>query len=148
MSRFGQGSGICGCIAARDALGLKTRIVGVQAKGAPSYALSFAEGRVITTTSADTLADGMATRVPDAEALDIIVKGAERIVLVSDEEIAEAVRAYWTGTHNLAEGAGAAPLAAARQEKTKLAGVKVGLVLSGGNIDLDLFQRWIAPPRS
>src|SRR5215472_16599879 len=95
----GQGSGICGCIAARDALGLKTEIVGVQSTEAPAYALSFAAGRVAPTNSADTLADGMATRVPDEEALAAIMKGAARISLVSDGEIAAAVRAYWTDTH-------------------------------------------------
>jgi threonine dehydratase len=137
---IGLGSGICGAIAARDALGLKTEIVGVQARGAPAYALSFAAGRPVSTNVADTLADGMATRAPDPQALEIIRKGAARIVLVSDDEIAEAVRAYWTDTHNLAEGAGAAPLAAAMQEKPK---GKTGLALSGGNIDFALFQSWI-----
>jgi threonine dehydratase len=142
---IGQGSGICGCIAARDLLGLKTEIVGVQATQAPAYALSFAAGRAVSTESSDTLADGMATRVPDEQALDIIRRGASRIVLVSDAEIAAAIRAYWTDTHNLAEGAGAAALAAAMQEKSRLAGRRVGLVLSGGNIDFELFQRWVAP---
>ena len=85
----------------------------------------------------------MATRVPDAEALDIIRKGATRIVEVTDDEIGAAVRAYWTDTHNLAEGAGAAPLAAALQEKARNRGKRVGLILSGGNIDFDLFQKWI-----
>jgi threonine dehydratase len=142
---IGQGSGVCGCIAARDALGLKTEIVGVQASGAPAYALSFAAGRAVVTETCETLADGVATRVPDDEALAVIRRGAARIVLVGDDEIAAAIRAYWTDTHNLAEGAGAAPLAAALQERSRLAGKKVGLILSGGNIDLDLFQRWAAP---
>ncbi len=141
---IGQGSGICGCIAARDALGLKTEIVGVQSAQAPAYALSFAAGSVVRTQSADTFADGMATRVPDEEALAVIAKGAARIALVSENEIADAIRAYWTDTHNLAEGAGAAPLAAAIQEQSRLRGRKVGLILSGGNIDFDLFQRWVA----
>jgi len=140
---IGQGSGICGCILARDLLGRKTEIVGVQSSEAPSYALSFAAGHVVTTETSNTLADGMATRIPDAEALAIILKGASRIVQVSDGEVGRAIRAYWTDTHNLAEGAGAAPLAAALQEKTKLAGKRVGLILSGGNIDFDLFQTWI-----
>jgi threonine dehydratase len=140
---IGQGSGICGCILARDLLGLKTEIVGVQSTEAPSYALSFAAGRVVTTETSNTLADGMATRIPDAEALAIILKGASRIVQVSDDEVGRAIRAYWTDTHNLAEGAGAAPLAAALREKHKLAGKRVGLVLTGGNIDFDLFQKWI-----
>jgi threonine dehydratase len=142
---IGQGSGICGCIAARDALGLKTEIVGVQASGAPSYALSFAAGRAIATDASDTLADGLATRIPDEQALALIRRGAARIVLVDDDEIAAAIRAYWTDTHNLAEGAGAAALAAALQERDRLAGKTIGLALSGGNIDLDLFQRWVAP---
>jgi len=88
----------------------------------------------------------MATRAPDEEAMASIVKGAARIVLVNDDEIARAIRAYWTDTHNLAEGAGAAALAAAFKERPRLNGLKVGLVLSGGNIDIDLFQRWVAAP--
>ena len=140
---IGQGSGLCGCISARDALGLKTEIVGVQSSEAPAYALSFAAGRVVPTNSADTLADGLATRVPDQEAVEVILKGAARIALVSDDEIAAAVRAYWTDTHNLAEGAGAAALAAAVKERSRLKGRRVGLVLSGGNIDFDLFRRWV-----
>jgi threonine dehydratase len=141
----GQGSGICGCIMARDLLGLKTEIVGVQSTLAPSYALSFAARTVVTTNSADTNADGLATRSPDADALAMMLKGAARIVQVTDDEIAAAIRAYWTDTHNLAEGAGAAPLAAALQENGKLAGKRVGLILSGGNIDLDLFRSWVKP---
>jgi len=142
---IGQGSGICGSIAARDALGAKTDIVGVQSAEAPAYALSLAAGHVVRTNSAETFADGMATRVPDEEALAVIARGAARITLVSDDEIAAAIRAYWTDTHNLAEGAGAAALAAAMKEKSRLKGRKVGLVLSGGNIDFDLFRRWVLP---
>jgi len=142
---IGQGSGICGCILARDLLGLTTEIVGVQSTEAPSYALSFAAGTVVTTESSNTLADGMATRVPDPDALEIIRKGASRIVQVTDHEIRVAIRAYWTDTHNLAEGAGAAALAAALQDKPKIRGKRVGLILSGGNIDFDLFNRWIIP---
>jgi threonine dehydratase len=145
---IGQGSGICGCILARDLLGLTTEIVGVQSTEAPSYALSFAAGMVVSTNSSNTLADGMATRVPDPDALAIIRKGASRIVQVSDDEVAAAIRAYWTDTHNLSEGAGAAALAAAMQEKPKLRGKRVGLILSGGNIDLDLFNRWIMDANS
>jgi threonine dehydratase len=140
---IGQGSGICGCILARDLLGLTTEIVGVQSTEAPSYALSFAAGTVVRTNSSNTLADGMATRVPDADALAIIRKGASRIVQVTDDEIGAAIRAYWTDTHNLAEGAGAAALGAALQDKAKIRGKRVGLILSGGNIDFDLFNRWI-----
>jgi threonine dehydratase len=140
---IGLGSGICGCILARDLLDLKTEIVGVQSTLAPSYALSFAAGTIVTTEASNTLADGMATRIPDPEALAIIRKGASRIVQVSDDEIGAAIRIYWTDTHNLAEGAGAAPLAAALQEKQGNRGKRVGLILSGGNIDFDLFRRWV-----
>jgi threonine dehydratase len=142
---IGLGSGICGCILVRDLLGLSTEIVGVQSTEAPSYALSFAAGTVVTTQTSNTHADGMATRVPDPDALAIIRKGASRIVQVTDAEIAAAIRAYWTDTHDLAEGAGAAALAAALQDKPKIRGKRVGLVLSGGNIDLDLFNRWVIP---
>jgi len=142
---IGQGSGICGCILARDLLGRKTEIVGVQSTEAPSYALSFAAGKVVSTETSNTFADGMATRIPDPDAFAIIRKGACRIVQVSDEEVGAAIRAYWTDTHNLAEGAGAAALAAALQEKSKLQGKRVGLILSGGNIDFDLFRRWVMP---
>ncbi len=140
---IGQGSGICGCILARDLLGLKTEIIGVQSTLAPSYALSFAAGTIVTTETSNTLADGMATRIPDPDAFAIIRRGASRIVQVTDDEIGAAIRAYWTDTHNLAEGAGAAPLAAAMQDKAKNRGRRVGLILSGGNIDFDLFRKWV-----
>jgi len=140
---IGLGSGICGCILARDLLGLPTRIIGVQSTGAPSYALSFTAGHVVTTERADTRADGMATRMPDAEALAIIRAGAARVVTVTDHEVAAAIRAYWQDTHNLAEGAGAAPLAALLQERDAMQGRRIGLVLCGGNIDIDLFRDWV-----
>ncbi len=140
---IGLGSGICGCIAVRDLLGRATEIVGVQSTQAPAYALSLAAGRVVSTPTGDTLADGMATRVPEPAAFEIIRRGVSRIVQVSDAEVADAVRAYWTDTHNLAEGAGAAPLAALMQERDRHAGRKVGVVLCGGNIDLALFRRWV-----
>ncbi len=130
---IGMGSGISGLISARDALGLKTRVVGVVAEGAPCYALSFEAGRAVSTNSADTIAGGVACRVPDEDALGLILKGAERVVRVSDDAIMEAMGHYLTDTHNLAEGAGAAPLAALLDERHKMAGRKVGLVLSGGN---------------
>jgi len=137
----GMGSGLCGLILVRDALGLATRIVGVQAAGAPAYALSFEAGRIVTTERADTIADGVATRVPDPHAFEIIRRGADRILTVSEAQIAAAIRAYYADTHNLAEGAGAAPLAALLKESAAMRGRKVGLILSGGNIDLDLFTR-------
>ena len=140
---IGLGSGICGCIRVRDLMGLRTEIVGVQSTLAPAYAMSFAARTVVNTSSSSTLADGLATRNPEPEALAIILKGASRIVQVTDDEIGSAIRAYWTDTHNLAEGAGAAPLAAALQEKGRLGGKRVGLILSGGNIDFDLFRKWV-----
>ncbi len=141
---IGMGSGICGLIHARDLLGLSTRIVGVQSERAPAYARSFAVGRIVATESADTFADGVATRSPDAQAFEIIRRGAERIVTVSEDEIAAAMRAYFTDTHNVAEGAGATPLAALLKERAGMAGRKVGLILSGGNIDLALFLKVMA----
>lgn len=140
---IGLGSGICGAILTRDLLGLRTEIVGVQAAGADCYAQSMAAGHVVALNRADTLADGVAVRQPDPEAFAIIQRGAARIVTVTDQEIATAIRAYWTDTHNLVEGAGAAPLAALLQEKDRMRGRKAGVVISGGNIDLDLFQRWV-----
>jgi threonine dehydratase len=143
---IGLGSGICGAILTRDLLGLKTEIVGVQSTGAPAYALSFEAGHPVEIQRADTNADGVATRVPDPEALAIIRRGAARIVTVDDEAIAAAIRAYWTDTHNLAEGAGAAPLAALLSERDRIAGRRVGVVLTGGNIDLALFHDWVLSP--
>ena len=139
----GMGSGLCGMIDVRDALGLRVKVVGVVAAQAPAYALSFAAGRVVSTETADTTADGMACRIPDPDALVMIRRGADRIVTVSEEEIAEAMRAYYTDTHNVAEGAGAAPLAALLQERDAMRGKKVGVVLSGGNVDLALFSRLV-----
>lgn len=138
---IGLGSGICGTIAVRDALGLATKVVGVVSTEAAAYALSFAAGKVVATNSADTMADGMAVRGPDAEALDIILKGADRIVQVSDAEIGVAMRAYYEDTHQLAEGAGAAALAALLQERERMQGKRVGLILSGGNIDRPVYLR-------
>jgi len=140
---IGLGSGICGCILARDLLGLRTEIIGVQSTEAPSYALSLMLGQAVTVPSANTLADGMATRIPDPAALEIIRRGAARIVTVNDYVIADAIRAYWQDTHNLAEGAGAAPLAALLAERERMQGRRVGLVLCGGNIDLALFRSWV-----
>lgn len=141
---IGLGSGICGVIAVRDALGLSTKVVGVVSTEAPAYALSFAARKVIATNSANTMADGMAVRGPDAEALDVILKGADRIVQVSDAEVMAAMRAYYEDTHQLAEGAGAASLAALLQERDRMAGKCVGLILSGGNIDREVYLRALA----
>jgi len=135
----GLGSGIVGTIAARNALGLKTKVVGVVAENAAAYALSFARKQPISTNSADTIADGMACRVPDASALAIILRGAERIVTVSEDEIKAAMRHYFTDTHNVAEGAGAGPLAALLKEQAAMQGKRVAVILSGGNIDRPLY---------
>jgi threonine dehydratase len=138
---IGMGSGICGTITVRDLLGLKTEIVGVVAENAPAFALSFAAGHPVPTNSARTFADGMATRDPQADAFAIVKAGAARVVAVSEDEIADAIRLYYTATHNLAEGAGAAPLAAFMKEKERYAGKRVGLILSGGNIDMPVLAQ-------
>ncbi|MBM3558984.1 MAG: threonine dehydratase [Alphaproteobacteria bacterium] len=141
---IGLGSGICGAIAAREALGLATEIVGVVAAGAPVYALSFAAGRPVATDTADNFADGLACRVPVAEAVDILSRHAARIVRVGDDEIRAAIRILWTDTHNGAEGAGAAPLAALLKERGKLAGKRAAIVMSGGNLDRAVLARVLA----
>ncbi len=138
---IGCGSGICGTIAARDALGLEAKIVGVVSENAQTAKLSVDAGRMVETNSAVTFADGMAVRVPVQAAFDIYAKGADRIITVSDDEVAAAIRAYYTGIHNLAEGAGAAPLAGLMQEKERMQGKKVGVILSGGNIDTAWFAK-------
>jgi len=143
---IGLGSGISGMIAARDALGRRCDIVGVVAERAAAYALSFQAGRPVATNSADTLADGMAVREPNPEAVAIIRAGAARIVSVSDDEILAAMSHYFSDTHNIAEGAGAAPLAALLQERDAMRGRKVGLVLSGGNLDRALYLRALGTP--
>lgn len=135
----GCGSGICGLIKVRDLLGLKTEIVGVVSTQATAVKLSFEAGKLIETPSAKTFADGIAVRVPVEEAFDIYSKGASRMVAVSDDEISEAMRLYYTHTHNVAEGAGAAALAAAIQEQGKIKGKNIAVILSGGNVDADVF---------
>ena len=143
---IGQGSGISGVMAARDALGLKAEVVGVVAENAAAYALSFAAGKPVSTNSADTIADGLAVRVPDEAAVAAIRKGAARIVTISEAEIRRAMRIMFTDTHNVAEGAGAAALAAALKERGRLAGKRVALIQSGGNIDRALFAEILTEP--
>ena len=138
---IGMGSGICGAIVAREALGLKTKIVGVVSASAPAYALSFAAGRAVSHAVSTRIADGVAIRQPDELALSLIMKNVERIVQVTDHEVEAAMRAYFSDIHNVAEGAGAAGLAALLQEREKMLGRKVGLVLTGGNVDMDVFAR-------
>ncbi|WP_227284912.1 MULTISPECIES: threonine dehydratase [Paracoccaceae] len=135
----GCGSGICGNILARNALGLKTEIVGVVSDRADCVKQSVEAGRLIETGGAATFADGMAVRVPVKEAFEIYSEGAARIISVSDAEVAEAIRIYYRDIHNLAEGAGAAPLAGLMQEKERMNGRKVAVILCGGNIDTEWF---------
>ncbi|EPJ79881.1 hypothetical protein CFII64_18538 [Pseudomonas sp. CFII64] len=141
---IGCGSGICGVIAARDALGLKTQVVGVVSTEAAAAKLSFEAGAIRETASADTFADGLAVRKPVPDAFAIYATGAARIVAVSDAQIREAMRIYYCDTHNLAEGAGAAALAALIQERESMPGRKVGVILSGGNVDMSVYSRVIA----
>ena len=143
---IGLGSGICGAIAARDALGLKTRIVGVVSAAAPAYARSFALGRPVSHDVSTRIADGMACRTPVAEALDTIRAGVERIVEVADDEIEQAMRILFTDTHNVVEGAGAAGLAALLQEREKVRILTAGIVLTGANVDPQPFARVLADP--
>jgi len=138
---IGMGSGICGLITIRDLLGLKTDIVGVVAANAPAVALSLDAGRTVSTETARTFADGMACREPQPEPFEIIQRGAARVVTVTEDEIAEAVRALFTDTHNTAEGAGAAAFAALSKERERYRGKHAGVILSGGNIDMPVFAR-------
>ncbi len=141
---IGMGSGICGLLTARELLGLKTEIIGVVSDQAPAYALSVAAGEIVGTNSANTFADGMACRLPMQQPLDIIRAGAADVVQVTDDQIAAAMRIYYSDTHNIAESAGAAPLAAALADKDKQMGKKVGVILSGGNVDRAWFQMVLA----
>lgn len=138
---IGLGSGICGAMAVRDALRLQTEIVGVVAEAAPAYARSFDAGRAVPHLVATTIADGVALRVPDQNALESILRGVARIVTVTEDEIRSAMRTLFSATHNVAEGAGAIALAAAMQEKPRLAGRRIAIVQSGGNVDRAIFAR-------
>ena len=138
---IGMGSGIAGLIAVRDLLGLKTEIIGVAAAKAPATALSFAAGRPIAAPSAQTFADGLATREPHADAIAAICRGAARIVEVTEDAIAEAIRIYFDDTHQVAEGAGAAPLAALLHERERMTDKNIAVILSGGNIERARFQQ-------
>jgi threonine dehydratase len=131
-------------IGVRDALNLPTRIVGVVAQNANAYALSVAAGKVVPTTAARTFADTLGVRVPDATALAVIRGGADRIVEVSEDEIAEAIRLYFRTTHTLTEGAAAAPLAALMKERDRMKGRRVGLVVTGQNIDTPVMAKVLA----
>ncbi len=140
----GLGSGIGAAIAARDALKLPTRIVGVVSAGAPGIALSFAAKKLIAHPAVTRIADGLACSTPNPEALEYILAGAERIVQVTDDEVEAAMRAYFADTHNVAEGAAGAGLAAILQERATLGGKRVGVMFTGGNVDTAVFARVLA----
>jgi threonine dehydratase len=137
-----MGSGICGLITTRDLLGLDTEIVGVVSSHAPAFRLSWDAEKIVETNSANTFADGMACRVPTQRPFDIIRAGASRVVEVCDDEVADAMRILFADTHNVAEGAGAAALAAQRKEA--LEHRKIGVILTGGNVDTEIFQTVLA----
>lgn len=141
---IGQGSGICAAIAARQALGLATSIIGVVSAQAPCQALSFSARRAIEAPVTTRLADGLACRVPDAEALELMLRFVDDVIEVGDDEIAAAMRLLFATTHNVAEGAGAASLAGALKQRARLKGKKVGLTLCGANVDSDVFARVLA----
>jgi len=140
----GMGSGICALIAARDALRLPTRIVGVVSGGAPALSLSFEAGRPVQHAVTTRIADGLACSTPNAEALGHILRGAERVVRSTDDEVEAAMRACFSDTHNVAEGAAGAALAAILREREAVAGRRIGFVLSGGNVDTGTFARVLA----
>jgi threonine dehydratase len=141
---IGLGSSICGVSAARIALGLTTEIVGVVAAESPSYSLSFKQHRVVEAPSLTVIADGLACRAPNPLATEIIWENVARLIEVTDAEIAQAMRAYYQDTHNLAEGAGAAALAGALKDRQDLAGKRIGIVLTGGNVDSETFRNVLA----
>lgn len=141
---IGMGSGMCGVIAARDALGLDTRIVGVASERAPAFALSFDQGRAVSHEATTRIADGIACRTVDDSSLAVALRGVERVVQVSDDQVEAAMRALFADTHNAAEGGGAAGLAALLKEKDQMRGRNVAVILSGGNVDSDVFSRILA----
>ena len=138
---IGMGSGLCGVLAAREALGLSTGVVGVVSAAAPAVARSLAAGRVISHEATTRVADGLACRTPDPAGLELMRRGVARVVAVTDDEVEAAMRALFTDTHNVAEGGGAAALAALlqEQERARVRGRRVAVVLSGGNVDRTTF---------
>ena len=141
---IGMGSGICGLITVRDLVGLDTEIVGVVAANTPAFALSFEAGHPVRTRTARTFADGMACRDPQPGPLAIICAGAARIVQLTDNEIADAMRTYFTNTHNVAEGAGAAPLAGLIRERERYTGKRAATIFCGASIDATMFADVLA----
>jgi threonine dehydratase len=142
---IGMGSGICAACAVRNGMGLNTKIVGVVSELAPAYALSFEARKAVSAPATTAIADGIACRTPDEAAVAIICKNVERILRVTDDEIRAAMKLFFTATHNVVEGAGAASLAAALQEKEMLAGKRVGVIATGGNVDHDVFAGVLRP---
>lgn len=140
----GMGSGLCGAIAARDALGAATKIVGVVSAGAPAFALSWEEKRVVSHPVTTLIADGMACRTPNDGALLNALAGAERVVVVTDQEVENAMRVFFSDSHTLVEGAGGASLAALLKEREKMEGKCVAVVASGGNVDTAVYARVLA----
>jgi threonine dehydratase len=141
---IGQGSGFCAAAAARAYTGVKTKLVGVVSAHATAYMDSFKAKKKLEAPVTTQIADGMACRVPDEESLAIVLREAHDVIAVTDEEVKAAMRLLFTATHNVAEGAGAASLAAALQQKDKLQGLVVGTTLCGGNVDADLFSKILA----
>jgi threonine dehydratase len=137
----GQGSGICANIAVRDLLGRRTEVVGVVAERAPAHALSFEAGRPVTTSEADTFVDGVATRVPDADAVEVMVRGAARFVQVTESAAEEAMRTMWQTTHQMPEPAGALALAGLLADNARPAGAVAAVIMTGGNCDKELIRR-------
>jgi threonine dehydratase len=142
---IGQDSGICACAAARDYCGTTTRIVGVVSAHATAYLDSFRAGRRVEAPVTTLLADGMACRLPDEQALATIRHVVDDIIAVTDEEVADAMRALFADTHNVAEGAGAAALAGLMQQRQRWTGRCVGITLSGGNVDSAVFAEVLSP---
>jgi threonine dehydratase len=138
---IGMGSGICSAIAVRNGLKLKTKLIGVVSALAPTYALSFEQGKVVDAPATTKVADGLGCRKADEEALEILRENSDHIVQLTDEELEDSMRHMFTDTHNVVEGAGAASLAGALKEKEQLAGKRVVLVASGANVDRDLFAQ-------
>jgi len=141
---IGQGSGICACAAARAHVGASTRIIGVVSAHATAYQQSFREGRAIEAPVTTQLADGMACRVPDAQALAIIRREVDDVIAVTDAQVADAMRALFADTHNVAEGAGAAALAGALLQRERWQGRRIGVALTGGNVDSAVFAQVLA----
>jgi threonine dehydratase len=138
---IGMGSGICSAVAVRNGLGLKTKLIGVVSAQAPCYAKSFEQRKVVEVPTATRIADGLACRKPEEESLSILLENVDHIVEVSDDEVEDSMRHMFTDTHNVVEGAGATGLAAALKEKDQLYGKRVGLVVTGANVDRDVFAR-------